>query len=178
MASPVATSLLALALPLAAYLGGGLLTTELAAREEPAGAQKPLNLRFGYSAADLTSYWQAFKPSGLEGERRFLEADLIFPFLYGGALATGMLLLWAALGRPFNPAPLFAVVAITLLADWTENLVQLRQICRFIRQGSSELEAHWINVASAATMVKLAGSLASIVVLLSLVVATLLRGAR
>jgi hypothetical protein len=173
MAKPVATSILALAIPLVAYFGGGLLTTKIARREPPPTSQRPLMMRWGYSASDVGSYWGKF-PS-LAGEQRFLEADLVFPFVYGGALVAGMLLLWGALGRPFSPALLLGVVGVTLLADWTENLVQLRQLSRFMEHGCAELQANWIHVASAATMVKLAGSVASVVVLLGLAVTAMLR---
>jgi len=59
----------------------------------------------GYTRQDAAKYWASLEESGRAAENRL---DLIFPFVYGGALLTGMLLAWALLGRPFSPAVLVA----------------------------------------------------------------------
>jgi hypothetical protein len=177
MANAYATATLALALPLAAFLGGGLLLAELSQRQEPPKAQKPLMQRWkGYTAPEVAQYWKGFDEAGLRAEKRFIELDLVFPIAYGGALLVGLLLTWAALGRPFSPAALVGAVGWTVAADWTENLMQFRQISRYLSAGPAGLEAPWISVASAATMAKLLGLGVSILGLLALIVLLLVRG--
>jgi hypothetical protein len=69
-----------------------------------------------------------------------------------------------------------APVAITVLADWTENLVQLAQLGRYC--SAQPLQAGWIRVASAATSLKLSFFTASSLFLLTLVVIVLICSAR
>jgi len=57
-------------------------------------------------------------------------------------------------------------VAVTVLADWTENLVQLRELDHFVR-GELQQDS-WIQVASIATITKLIFVSASSLLLLSL----------
>jgi hypothetical protein len=147
-----------LALPAAVFVGGGSLMSSLSGR--PAvrpSTQRPLNLRlFGYDVGAVTSYWTDIEEpgAGLQAEQRFLELDLIFPFFYGAAYASSCLLAWAWLGRPFNPAWVFAPVIITVAADWIENLVLLDQIKKFQALGAAALEPRWVQVASVATISK------------------------
>lgn len=154
-----------IALPTVVFFGGAWIMSEMSDRERvmerlsqaaaPAD-QKPLNQRLCYDVAAVHRHWGALDDTARHAERRFLELDLIFPFLYGVALATSLLMAWASLGRPFNPAWVLAPVVITLLADWTENLVQLGQIKRYIiTSNETALQAGWIQVASTATMLKL-----------------------
>lgn len=86
-------------------------------------------------------------------EQHFLKIDLFFPVFYGAALVTSLLMVWEMLGRPFSPAWILAPVAITAVADWTENLVQLAQLARFTND--KPLQASWIQLASLATILKL-----------------------
>jgi hypothetical protein len=162
-------------LPTAVFLGGGWIMTEISGREL-VKQQEPLNQRFGYNVDAVHGYWQALDERARGAEVRFLELDLVFPFLYGGALATGLLLGWASLGRRFNPAWLLAPVAIALLADWTENLVQLGQLRRF--SAHKALQESWIRVASAATTTKLLFLYSLCLVLLSLFLMVLGRAFR
>jgi hypothetical protein len=163
---------LLIALPLVVFVGGAWIMSQMTGRErvtqqllqaaEPAD-RTPLNKRWmGYDAAAAARYWQALG-NVLPAETRFLELDLVFPLLYGAAFATSLLLAWAMLGRPFNPAWLIGVVGVTVIADWTENLVQLAQIRR-----APALQAGWIAVASAATVVKLVFFTAALLVLVVL----------
>jgi hypothetical protein len=71
-------------------------------------------------------------------------------------LAAGLLLGWAFLDLRFSPAWLLAPVVLGMIADWTENVVQLRQLARFTAQPRQPLEEAWIRVASTATSVKIA----------------------
>lgn len=169
MKHPLLTTLLIVALPLAGLLGGGRLLFVLAGRQPLPRGERPLFTRLaGYSVSDVAAYWSKLGPAdhGLLAERRFLELDLVFPFVYGGTLCASLLLLWALLGRPFPAVLPVGLVALTMLADWTENLIQLRQLGRFV--AGSSLEADWIRWASLATSVKLVGTGCGLVALLVL----------
>jgi hypothetical protein len=168
-------AILMLSLPVVVFLGGAWIMAEMSGLE-PVKQQKPLNRRFGYDADAVQRYWQALDERARGADGRFLKLDLVFPFLYGGALATGLLLGWASLGQPFNPAWLLAPIAIVLLADWTENLVQLGQFDRF--SAGIALQEGWIRVASAATAMKLVFFYASWLVLFFLFVLVLGRALR
>jgi hypothetical protein len=153
-----------LALPLTVFLGGLWVMSKIsdqdyvtqrlrqwAAPED----QKPLQQRLGYDAGAMTRYWGALDNTALRLEQHFLELDLAFPFLYGAAVSASLLIAWATLGRPFHPAWLIAPVAVTVFADWTENLVQLGQLRRYIEDGQVGLQPGWIQIASAATILKI-----------------------
>lgn len=170
------TSLLALVLPLLVFLAGASAMQKLSGRQARSDAGKPLNQRWGYSVAEMDSCWSNLGDAGLRAERRFLELDLIFPFAYGGALLAASLLIWSCLGRPISAVWLVAVVALTLGADWTENLVQLRELERFVTNGASALEPGWIATASAATITKLLAFGASVLALLTMLGTYVVRG--
>lgn len=151
-----------LGLPTVAFLGGVWLMTQLSGREQEteflstldSSDAKPLAGRFSYDVDAVARQWGKLRDAGLlRIERYFLELDLIFPFLYGGALAVGLLLAWAALDRPFSPLWIMAPVAVTMIADWTENLVQLAQMNRF-QVDQAGLQQGWIGAASIATSLK------------------------
>jgi hypothetical protein len=156
----VLTALLMVAVPVALFAAGGVFMMRATGRarfrqrrREP--ASRPLNFRIrGYNATAAADYWRWLGAEGLAAEIRFLRADMLFPLWYGatmlGALAAG----WQALGRPFPGGLLFALVAITVLADWVENVVHLRQIRVF--QAGRPPHAGWIRIASVATALKLA----------------------
>ena len=118
--------------------------------------RKGLGLRlFGYDLEAVSRRWAALDPDTRKLERRALELDLVFPFLYGGALAAALLLAWAALDRPFRPVWLILPVAITVIADWIENLIQLGQLRLFDASAHAALRSGWIQIASVATTTKL-----------------------
>jgi len=121
--------------------------------------RRPLHFRLGYSTEEVSRYWAAIVADdmALEAERRFLHLDLIFPLVYGTGLVIALLMAWNLLRPPFRRVWLVAPVAITLLADWTENLVQIAQLGRFVEGGASALQDGWICLASGATTVKLSG---------------------
>jgi len=135
----------------------------------------PLNMRFrGYDVETARAVWSSLdNPAVQFSEQKFLMFDLVFPLVYGAALAGGLLLAWSAAGRPIDPKWLIALVGITILADWTENLTQLQQLRQFIV--SQQLDAGWIGIASAATMVKLTFFIASAVGIVILAVVALYR---
>jgi hypothetical protein len=117
--------------------------------------QTGLGLRLtGYDLAAVKAYWAALKAGeALDAERRMLELDLVFPFFYGAAFASALLCAWVALGRPFQPVWIMAPVIINVVADWTENLIQLCQLKLFT--SGAALQPGWIQIASGATMVKI-----------------------
>ena len=130
-------------------------------------ASVPLNLRFrGYDKTSAIDHWKWLGPDGRLAERRFLECDLVFPVVYGGAMLASLLLAWAAIGRPLNPTWFVAPVAITVLLDWTENLTQWHQLNRFL-QGDVP-QTSLMQVASLATSLKFACSLLTVLIIVGL----------
>ena len=158
-------------LPQVAFWAGSIVMVHLSGRREvrkrmkelPKRDQKPLNQRLGgYDLSAVQRLWGALAapPLGskghtlLESERLALRLDLLFPLLYGSAFAVSLLLAWQSRHATAAPGWLFVPVVICVLADWTENTVQLKQLKLF--QGDpSSLQESWIRVASAATRIKL-----------------------
>jgi hypothetical protein len=158
MPSTFLRAAIAIVLPVIVFLGPGSLMMHLTGRdrfpETEQAESKPLNFRVaGYSAEDVRTYWTWLGEEGRLAEERFLKADLLFPIAYGGALFVGLWIPWTGLGRPFNFVWLLTPVVLTVLADWTENLVHLNQLSRFAAGRS--LDADWIRVGSAATSAKI-----------------------
>jgi hypothetical protein len=159
MIAAALTAFLMVTVPSALFVAGGVLMMRATGRarfrqrrREP--ASQPLNFRIrGYSAAAAADYWRWLGADGLAAEIRFLRADMLFPLWYGAAMLGAMGAGWLALGRPFPPGLLLAPVAITVLADWVENLVHLRQIRLFL--ADRPLGELWIRAASVATAMKL-----------------------
>jgi hypothetical protein len=158
-------AILLLALPVVVLVSGALLMGKLVGREylmqqlhqkADAKDQKSLNQRItGYDLAEVSRQWGALDNQSRTIERHYLELDLVFPLLYGAALASALLLAWAVLGRPFHPVWLILPVGTAVFSDWTENLVQLSQLQLYVEKGMSGLQAGCIQIASAATIVKL-----------------------
>ncbi len=164
MINLIVKAIVILTLPTTAFLGGAWLMFEISGRErvtqslvdkaEPAD-RKPLYRRLTYDVDAVKRHWGALDGEALRAERRFLQLDLLFPLLYGAALAFCLVMAWEALGRRFNPAYVLAPVLITVLADWAENLLQIRQLNNYVAGGGTMLQAGWICVASIATLLKL-----------------------
>ena len=158
MATALLKRLAVLALPVAVFFVGGYLLMHLTARAQfpqtSAPESVPLHFRLGgYDAAEAQAYWSWLGPEGRLAERRFLALDLVFPLLYGGAILAALVRFWGWLGRPFAPRWLVTPVAITLVADWTENLAQWHQLRQVLQ--SEPVQAQWIALASLATTVKM-----------------------
>lgn len=187
MSNLIVKVIVILALPTVAFLGGAWLmfkisdresvTRSLAARAEPAD-RKPLYRRLTYDVDAVKRHWVALDDGAKYSERRFLQLDLVFPLLYGAALAFSLIMAWDALGRRFNPAWVLAPVLITVLADWAENILQLRQFGYFLTGGGTSLQAGWIRAASVATLLKLLSSGATYLALALLVGCMLVRASR
>jgi hypothetical protein len=146
-----------LGMPVASFIVAGVWMMHATGRDQFRSRKPeavPLNFRVaGYDANDASAYWTWLGPDGRLAERRFLEADMVFPFLYGGTILASLLLAWAWTGRPINVAWCVAPVAITVVADWIENTVHWQQLKQFMQQ--APVDAGWIQLASAATSVKL-----------------------
>jgi hypothetical protein len=153
-----------LALPTVAFTGGVWLmfemsgrervTQSLAAKAEPAD-RKPLYQRLTYDVHAVKRHWGAMDGGALHSERRFLQLDLVFPFLYGAALPFSLIMAWETLGRRFHPAWVLTPVLIAMLSDCAENLIQLRQLSYYMVGGDTVLQAGWIRAAGIATLLKL-----------------------
>lgn len=168
MDNPLPKTILLLVLPAVAFFSGAWLLLKLSGREQV--SQKPLNRRFGYDVSAVRDYWGALGESGRRAERRFLELDLAFPVLYGGALAASLLMARSSLKDPLPGALILAPVAVTLLADWTENVIHLNQLRRYVVSGQGALQESWIRVASTATALKLSFLTVSWLILLYLII--------
>jgi hypothetical protein len=158
-------AMLLLTFPAIVFIGGAYIMSKLSGREyvtdhlrdtlHPADA-KLLNQRLtGYDVEGVSRHWGALDDESRTIERHFLEMDLVFPFVYGAALAGALLFAWAALGRPCHPLWLLLPIAVTVVADWIENLALMRQLRLYAESGKAGLEAGGIQIASAATMTKL-----------------------
>lgn len=113
----------------------------------------PLNVRlYGYNSAAASAYWQWLGTDGRLAEQRFLKADMIFPLVYGGALAISLLMAWTTLGRRLNQMLIIAPAVLAVIADWIENLVHMRQLRKFMQ--SEPVQANWIQLSSVATSTK------------------------
>lgn len=152
---------LMVALPFTVWASAGWVMQQMSERqailarykEAPEKEKKPLNQRlFGYRGDQVTAQWGRLGEL-LPAQQRFLELDLIFPFLYGGAFAVSLLIGWALLGRPCQPIWALLPAFLMVAADWAENLIHLSQLERFAAAG--DVSAGWISFSSVATVVKL-----------------------
>jgi hypothetical protein len=120
---------------------------------------KALNLG-PYDAVGAKEHWAALaaepgvgSQTALDSERIMLRIDLLFPLFYGGAFAASLWSSARGLGYA-NPVTLLVPVLLMMVADWTENGIQLAQLSRF--DASGEVSEPWITAASVATCMKLA----------------------
>lgn len=153
-----------ISLPIVVLAGGALImsmlsghgyVTEQLQREADPKDRMGLNMRLlGYDTEAVERHWSALDERALRSERRFLELDLVFPTFYGAALAYA---LWRAsnAGMIFSPIWIVILVAITMVADWIENLIHLSQLHPYMESGSAGLHPESIQTASVATVIKL-----------------------
>jgi hypothetical protein len=169
---------------LAGWLSGWQDRQEVPQRLKRLGEdeQKPLNQRIrGYDLPEAGRFWEVLKGTLatdrdlLPSEERSLRLDLFFPLLYGAAFAVGLLIVWRNWSPSFAFPWLLLPVAVYILADWTENLTQLKQLRLYRTTGPAALQASAIQVASRATTVKLLFFIGSHLLLLSLVLLVLLK---
>jgi hypothetical protein len=175
----------AISLPFAAYVSAGLIMIFISGHNYVKGQLKeraapdqrtPLYMRWGgYAVTDVAQHWGVLDPRALESERRFLQLDLLFPLFYGGAFVVALLRVWADAGNAFSTILLIAPAVITVLADWTENLIQLAQLRLYVENGKDGLQAGWIKIASAVTITKLYFFAGTFVVLIALAIYKVVR---
>lgn len=152
--------------PIVVFLAGVLILrgsrsktqTSRTEKKPPWWKRLPLNQRlYGYGVKAVRDYWGALKEQGKLGEEeKALRKDLFFPPFYGGALLLSSILAWSRWLAAPPGAPdwlVFGFPLAAILSDWTENLIQLRELALFQREG--RLEHGLIHVASAATSLKL-----------------------
>jgi hypothetical protein len=172
-------------LPVIACLSAGLImivasghtyvTQQLEERAAP-NDRTQLNMRLqGYDTTDVAQLWGVLDRRALDSERRFLQLDLLFPLFYGGAFLLALLRVRRDLDKAFSPVWLIAPVAITVLADWTENLIHLAQLRSYVEQGNEGLQAGWIQIASAATIIKIVFFVGTLVLLIYLAIWRIVR---
>jgi hypothetical protein len=113
----------------------------------------PFTRRFAYDVSDVRRYWDALGPRGIVAERRFLQYDLAFPLVYGGALAAS--LVWLSGRAGWSAGIALAPVIVGMIGDWTENLFQLAQLRVYETDGIGRVSAGAIRIASLATATKL-----------------------
>ena len=144
--------------------------------------QKPLNQRIrGYDRPEVQRFWGALKGKLatdrdlLPSEERSLRLDLFCPLLYGATFAVSLLLVWKDWAPHFAFSGLLLPVAVYMLADWTENRTQLKQLRLYRKDGPEALQAGAIQFASRATTVKLLFFIGSHLLVLLLVWLVLLK---
>ncbi|HEY3475236.1 MAG TPA: hypothetical protein VGK56_11545 [Anaerolineales bacterium] len=167
-------------LPALAYVGAGSImilasghtyVTKLLDERAAPRDQTPLNMRLhGYDTTDAAQLWGILDERARDSERRFLQLDLLFPLFYGGAFLIALLRVWTDLGKPFSRVWLIAPVVIAVLTDWTENLIHLAQLELFVEKGKEGLHSVWIQIASAATTIKIVFFAGTLILLIGLAV--------
>jgi hypothetical protein len=165
MSNRITCAIAAIGLPLGVLVVGGIVMNYVSGRRfppdpsRPGSTLQPLNQRWqGYNAEAIAQYWggldhSAKETTGKEAERRFLRFDLVFPLIFGGVLVVSIF--WSAnrTGPPFSPLGPILLVVVGTIADWTENLTQLRLLGDFINQ--SPIDPGLARVASIGTIMKL-----------------------
>jgi hypothetical protein len=110
----------------------------------------PINFRLrGYDAADAVAYWRWLGEEGRKAEVRFLKADMVFPLWYGGLFVASLAISWDRAGRGYPLWPALVLVLLTLIGDWIENAVHLREM------NNAQPSASLIRLASFGTQAKL-----------------------
>jgi hypothetical protein len=181
----ISAGLSSLWLPTLVYVGAGLVMIKLSGHDyvkerlnQKAASEdrRGLNMRLrGYDTDAVARQWSALDERALQSERRFLQLDLAFPLFYGGALAIALRQAWMASGRSFPGMVPIAVIALTMIADWTENLIQLSQLRLFEEHGAGGLQDVPIQIASAATTVKILFFTSAVLLIIILAISRVLR---
>jgi hypothetical protein len=180
MALNIVKALVALIFPAVVFLAFGARQSAHSGRDvalkniNPTDA-KPLNLRLHYDVNRVDYFWGALGKSGQLAEQRFLEEDLTFPLIYGGALMLSLgWMLWKS-ELSWSPWLVMLPVVLGMIGDWIENVIQLDQLQRYINAGKNGLDAGAIFRSSLATDIKLAGIASADVLLIVLAIAFVLR---
>ena len=117
---------------------------------------KPRHLRwFGHGLEAAARYWSWLIGVGQQAGETFQFIDVLFPFVYGGALASSLWWVWTTSGHPFHPAWIAAPLAMILTADWTEHLIQLVQLRHYLPSTEGRIQSLWVRISNCATIIKL-----------------------
>ena len=164
MATTVLNTFITLGFPVEALLGGNQILPHpsgiASAMTQPiSGEQRGaelLNLhRLGSGLEAAKRFWSWLNGAGRQTAEKFLTMDLLFSFVYGGALAGSLWWVWVKVGHPFHPAWIVAPLAMILTADWTEHLIQLAQLHHYVPSNEGRIHNFWIQMSSCATMIKI-----------------------
>ena len=127
--------------------------------------REPLNQRLsGYDLETVRRQWSIFTPEASgelrakelrRSEKLILQFDLVFPLIYGASFLFSYGLIWTRVGRTRAARWMILPVAVTVVADWTENVTHLHQLQRHAAGGAEALQREWMQVASLATTLKL-----------------------
>lgn len=115
----------------------------------------PLNqCWFGVGPDGVRAYWSRLG-TGRPAEGHLPALDLLFPFLYGIALAGSLWWIWMTLGRPFHPAWIVAPLLIITMADWLESLMLLAQLRHYMSPNQQYAGSLCVRLSSCATIIRL-----------------------
>ena len=178
----VVPALVALAFPVAVFLGFGKLQSWHSGRDaamQAAGLslRDTLNTRWHYDAQDVDRFWSALQETGRAAERKFLLEDLVFPVFYGGALAFSLLWLLPRTRLSWTPQLVVLPVVAGVIGDWIENLTQLALLRAYIPRLLESLNVTAVTLSTIATDVKLGGIVIATALLLALTLEAIVKPA-
>lgn len=117
---------------------------------------KALNPRWLGSGLDAAKRcWPWLNEATRQATEKFPARSVLFPVVYGGALAVNLWWVWETLGHPFYPAWIVAPLAMILTADWTEHLLQLAQLSHSVSSNKSRAQNLWLEISGCATTITL-----------------------
>lgn len=134
--------------------GYGRVVSQLAAQAD-VDDRRPLYARRRYDSEAVARHWGALDSEALQAERRFLQLDLYFPFVYGAALMVSFICCFAAFASGFLVVVFFGATLVAMFCDFQENILQLGQLQRFVDGGPQRLQPSKVAKASLATGFKL-----------------------
>lgn len=117
---------------------------------------KALNPRWLGSGLDAAKRcWSWINEAARQATEKFPARSVLFPFVYGCALAVNLWWAWETLGHPFYPAWIVAPLAMILTADWTEHLLQLAQLSHSVSTSQGRAQNLWLELSGCAITITL-----------------------
>lgn len=137
----------------------------------------PLYMRYqGYDKGEVVEFYDTLSNEDknfLQYEKKYQTLDLIFPLVYGCTLIFCIYMYASWLGRLNLLLWLISPVVITMLADWLENSMMLKQLHLYTKGNLSLMSEQAIAIASYATQVKIACLVVSCSVCIYLAIAVI-----